>query len=115
MSSFSVSNCFYDGTSGDPNPLCYVTGSVNGLNVPLAPAFFRYLMAADAADQMQVALTAVMFNYYADMYRAQLVPIPDLIPVPTFPGSDAVATHSEGVYPVAPVVVSEALIGSWTA
>jgi hypothetical protein len=37
------------------------------------------------------------------------------IPYPTFPGSDAVATHSEGVYPVAPVVVSEALIGSWSA
>jgi hypothetical protein len=35
---------------------------VNGLNVPLAPAFFRYLMAADAADQMQAALTALMFN-----------------------------------------------------
>jgi hypothetical protein len=113
--SFVVTNCFYDDPSGDPNPLCYVTGIVNGLNVPLAPAFFRYLMAADAADQMQAALTAVMFNYYADVYRSQLAPIPDLIPVPTFPGSDAVATHSEGVYPVAPVVVSEALIAPWTA
>ena len=30
-------------------------------------------------------------------------------------GEDAVAVHSEGVYPVAPVVVSEALIGSWSA
>jgi hypothetical protein len=28
---------------------------------------------------------------------------------------DAAATHSEGPYPVAPVVVSEALIGAWTA
>jgi hypothetical protein len=25
-----------------------------------------------------------------------------------------VATHSEGPYPVAPVVVTQALIGSWT-
>ena len=32
-----------------------------------------------------------------------------------FPASNAVATHSQGPYPVAPVVVSEALIGSWTA
>jgi hypothetical protein len=67
MSSFSVSNCFYDGTSVAPDPLCCVTGSVNGLNVPLAPAFLRYLMAANATDQMQAALTAVMFNYYADV------------------------------------------------
>jgi len=28
-------------------------------------------VAADAADQMQAALTAVMFNYYADVYRPQ--------------------------------------------
>jgi hypothetical protein len=33
----------------------------------------------------------------------------------TFPASDAVAAHSEGPYPVAPVAVSEELIGSWTA
>ena len=72
--SFVVTNCFYDDPSGDPNPLCYVTGTVNGLNVPLAPAFFRYLMAADATDQMLAALTVVMSNYYADVYRAQLVP-----------------------------------------
>jgi len=30
-------------------------------------------------------LSAVMFNYCADEYRAQLVPIPDLIPMLTFP------------------------------
>lgn len=111
--SFVVTNCFYDGTSGDPNPLCYVSGTVNDLNVPLAPAFFRYLMAADSADQMQEALTAVMFNYYAAVYRS-LAPIPESIPLPTFPPSDAVAEHTEGVYPVAPVVVTQALIPPWT-
>ena len=93
--SLVVTNCFYDGTSGNPNPLCYVSGTVNGLNVPLAPAFFKYLMAADAADEMQAALTAVMFNYYAGMYYAQLEPLPDFIPYPTFPLSDAVA---EGLF-----------------
>jgi hypothetical protein len=31
------------------------------------------------------------------------------------PDLEAGAAYSEGVYPVAPVVVSEALIGSWTA
>jgi hypothetical protein len=113
--SFVVTNCFYDGTSGDPNPLCYVAGSVNGLNVPLAPAYFRYLMAADAVDQMQAALTAVMFNYYASVYRAQLAPVPEFLPVPTFPPSDAVAEHTGGTYPVAPVVVTQALIPHWTA
>ena len=94
--------------------MCYVAGTVNGLNVPLAPAYFRYLMAADAADQMQVALTAVMFNYYAGVYRS-LAPIPDSIPMPTFPPSDAVAEHTQGVYPVAPAIVSAALIPPWAA
>jgi hypothetical protein len=112
--SFVVTNCFNDGTSGNPNPLCYVTGTVNGLNVPLAPAYFRYLMAADAADQMQAALTAVMFNYYASVYRS-LAPIPEFIPMPTFPPSGAVAEYSQGVYPVPPVTVSAALIPRWTA
>jgi hypothetical protein len=73
-------------------------------------------MAADAASQIQQALTAVMFNYYAGVYYYLVAPPwPTLIPYPAFPGSNAVATHSEGVYPVAPTVVSEALIGSWTA
>jgi hypothetical protein len=72
-------------------------------------------MAADSADQMQAALTAVMFNYYADVYRSELAPIPDLISVPTFPPSDVVAEHTQGVYPVARVVVSEALIPPWVA
>jgi hypothetical protein len=112
MNSFAVSNCTYDGTSGDPNPLCILTGTVNGMNVYPQP-FFRYLMAASAADQMQEALTSLMFNFYCG-YRATL-PWPNPIPFPSFPASNAVAVHSEGIYPVAPTVVSEALIGSWSA
>jgi hypothetical protein len=51
-----------------------------------------------------------------EAFRHLLVnaPIRKLGGYPTFPVSNAVATHSEGPYPVAPVVVSEALIGSWT-
>ena len=112
MNSFVVSNCTYDGTSGSANPLCLVTGTVNGKNT-FAQIYFRYLMAASAADQMQAALTAVMFNYYVG-YRATL-PWPNPIPFPSFSASDAVAVHSQRVYPVAPTVVSEALIGSWLA
>ena len=56
-----------------------------------------------------------MFDFYASVYYFQQTPWPNLIPYPTFPGSNAVATHSEGVYPVPPVVVSEALIPPWTA
>ena len=114
MNSFVVSNCVYDGTSGDPNPLCLVTGTVNGKNI-FAQAFFRYLMAADAVDQMQAALTAVMFNYYAGVYYYQATPWPNSILYPTFPASNAVATQAGGVYPVAPTMVTQALIGSWTA
>ena len=112
MNSFVVSNCLYDGTSGSANPLCLVTGTVNGRNI-FAQIYFRYLMAASTADQMQAALTAVMFNFYVG-YLATL-PWPNPIPFPSFPASNAVAVHSEGVYPVALVVVSEALIGSWSA
>ncbi len=82
--SFAVTNCFYDGTSGDPNPICYVQGTVNGKNVWYAPAFFRYLMAANAAGQMQEALTPAMFNYYVSAYGPMLAPIPEFLPVPRF-------------------------------
>jgi hypothetical protein len=112
MNSFVVSNCAYDGTSGDLNPLCLVTGTVNGKNI-FAQTFFRCLMAADAMDQMQVALTAVMFNFYVG-YRATL-PWPSSISYPTFPASAAVAVHSGGPYPVAPTVLTQALIPPWTA
>ncbi len=115
MNSFVVSNCTYDGTSGDPNPLCLVTGTVNGKNIS-AQAYFRFLMAASAASQMQAALTAVMFNFYAGVYYYMVAPPwPNLIPYPEFPASSAVAVHSEGVYPVAPTVVTQALIGPWSA
>jgi hypothetical protein len=111
MTTFVVSNCTYDGTSGDPNPLCYVIGTVNGWNV-YPPTFFRYLMAASAANDMQTALTALMYNFYAG-YRAAL-PWPNPIPFPNFPASNAIATHSQGAYPVVPVIVTQALIGSWS-
>ena len=115
MNSFVVSNCTYDGTSGDPNPLCLVTGAVNGRSV-YATAFFRYLMSASTAGQMQAALSAIMFNFYAGVYYYQVTPPwPSLIQFPTFPASAAVAVHSGGPYPVAPTVVTEALIGPWTA
>jgi len=34
--------------------------------------------------------------------------------MPTFPPSDAVAEHTEGTHPVAPVVLTVALIPPWT-
>jgi hypothetical protein len=52
-------------------------------------------------------------NYYAGVHYYQITPPwPNLIPFPEFPASNAVATHSQGPYPVAPTVVSEALIGA---
>jgi hypothetical protein len=92
MNSFVVPNCTYDGTSGDPNPLCYVIGTVNGMNVD-PPTFFRYLMAASTAGQMQATLAAAMFNFYAG-YGATL---PWSTPFPSFPPSNAAATHSRAM------------------
>jgi hypothetical protein len=60
MNSFNVSNCTCDGTSGSANPLCLATGTVDVKGI-FGQTFFRYLMAASAADQMQAALTAAMF------------------------------------------------------
>jgi hypothetical protein len=60
--SFSISNRVYDGSaggSGNPNPLCWITGQVNGKNV-FPAVFFAYLMAANSAGQMQTALTAAI-------------------------------------------------------
>jgi hypothetical protein len=114
--SFIITGCSYDGTSGDPNPLVGIAGTVNGFRVfPLV--WFRYLDAANAAGQMQQALTAAMFNWYARVYGFQFTPNPDpnQYPVPVCPPSNAVAQHTQGPYPVPPVVYSLALIGSWAA
>lgn len=114
MISFTVSNCIYDGTSGDVNPLCTVIGTVNGKQV-FASVFFAYLAAANAASQMQQALTAILFDWYAAVYGYQFQPWPTPIPFPAFPVSNAVAQHTQGPYPQPPVVYTPALISSWTA
>ena len=117
MNSFIITNCIYDGSSGDPNPQCWIYGQVNGTRV-FATAFFAYLMAANAANQMQAALTAVMFNWYAAVYGTQFTPWLTPIAVPVFPSVPPVsvtAQHTTGPYPQAEVVVTQALIGSWSA
>ena len=114
MNSFSISDCTYDGTSGDQNPLCYVLGTVNGKNI-FASAFFAYLIAANAAGQVQQALTAIMFNWYANVYGYQFTPWPLPISFPQFPLVDVQAQHTTGPYPQPPVVVTQALISAWTA
>jgi hypothetical protein len=116
-SAFIVSQCVYDGTSGglgDSNPLCLITGQVNGLRV-FPRVFFEYLMAASSAGQMQQALTAVLFNWYAGVYGYQFTPWPTPIPVPSFPASGVTAQQVQGPFPQPPVSVSQALIGTWTA
>jgi hypothetical protein len=116
MNTFSVSNCSYDGTSGDPNPLVGISGTVNGKNVfPLV--FFRYLTAANEAggSGMQNALTAILFNWYAGVYGFQFTPWPQPLPLPTFPASNAVAVQTQGPSPVAPVIYLPALIAPWSA
>ena len=117
MNNFSISNCVYDGSSGgsgDPNPLCIVYGTVNGKRV-FPQIFFAYLMAANAAGQMQAALTPILFNWYVSVYGYQLSPWPTPIPYPVFPPSSVRAIQVQGPFPQPNVVVSEALIGSWTA
>jgi len=115
--SYSISNCVYDGSaggSGDSNPLCWITGTVNGLRV-FPSVFFAYLTAANAAGQIQQALTAIMFNWFAAVYGFQFAPWPSLVPFPSFPQVQVSATQTTGPYPQTPVVVSQALIGGWTA
>jgi len=114
MNNFTVTACTYDGTSGESNPICLIEGIVNNRKV-FASVFYRYLAAANDASQMQAALTAVMFNWYVNVYGFEQTPWPSPIPFPQFPPSNAVATPSFGIYPVPPVSVPEALIGSWTA
>ena len=111
---FSISSCVYDGTSGDVNPLCTIAGVVNGKSV-YANVFFDYLAAGNSADQMQAALTAVMYNWYAAVYGYQFTPWPAPIAFPAFPLSSEVAQHVQGPYPQANVSYAPALIGSWVA
>jgi hypothetical protein len=114
---FTIITAQYDGTwggSGDPDPLVSITGAVNGKNV-FPWVFFAYLAAANAARQMQAALTAVMYNWYAGVYRAQLFPQPDLIALPTFPLSTEVAQQIQGPHPQPDISYSPALIAPWSA
>ena len=113
MNNYAISSCVYDGSAADLNPLCTIAGTVNGTDV-FPQVFYRYLMAASAANQMQAALTAILFNWYAGVYGYQLTPWPAQISFPQFPASNASAAPSFGPYPVSPVSVPQALIGSWT-
>ena len=108
MNSFTVVSAVYDGTSGDLNPLCGISGTVNGLRV-FPQVFFAYLAVAEAAGQMQAALTAVLFNWYAGVYGFQFTPWPTPIP---FPASNAAAVHTQGPYPQPYVIYAPALTGS---
>jgi hypothetical protein len=112
MNSYSISNCVYDGSSGNPNPLCSTSGTVNGQRV-FPAVFFAYLMSANTAGQMEAALTAIMFNWFAAVYGSQLTPWPLPVPFPSFPPVSVSAMQTTGPYPQTPVVVSQALIGSW--
>jgi hypothetical protein len=117
MSNFTIITAQYDGTSGgsgDPDPLVSITGTVNGKNV-YPRVFFGYLAAANATGQMQSALTAVMYNWYASVYGYQFTPWSVPIPFPVFPASDEIAQHVEGPFPQPNVSYQPALIGSWTA
>jgi len=117
MNSYSVVSAVYDGSSGgtgNPNPLCWIIGTVDSYRV-FPAVFFAYLMSANAAGQIQQALTAIMFNWFAPVYGSQFTPWPTPIPVPSFPASGVTARQTLGPFPQPPVSVSQALIGSWTA
>lgn len=114
---FSVSSAQYDGSfggSGDRNPQVTVAGTVNGTRV-FARCFFAYLAAANAAGQMQQALTAILWNWFVAVYSYQFAPEPQPISVPTFPPSSEVAIQTQGPFPQPPVTYSPALIPAWTA
>jgi hypothetical protein len=104
---FTITSCIYDGTSGDPNPLCMIYGTVNGKLV-LPQVFFAYLMNANATGQVQQALTAVMFNWYALVYGYQLTPQPQFISIPALGLVPSAATHTTGPYPQPGVSVPQA-------
>ena len=82
MNSFVVSNCVYDGTSGDSNPICQVSGTVNSRNV-YALTFFRYFDGRihwrsnagriDCGD-VQLLRGCVLLPDYASMAEPNPVP-----------------------------------------
>jgi hypothetical protein len=115
MNNYTITNCVYDGTSGDPNPICTISGTVNGNRVFAPNIFFAYLAAANAAGQMQQALTAVLYNGYAAIYGFEFRPFSPQVPILIFPLSSEVALRVQGPYPQPRVAYSPALLAPWSA
>jgi hypothetical protein len=85
MNSYSVSNCTYDGTSGDPNPRVFLSGTVNGVRSGtwiLTWATIQQPLAVGGQAALQAVLGPILLGVFGPpfprgpVYSAQISPPP---------------------------------------
>jgi hypothetical protein len=108
---YAILNCTYP--SGlDPNPICRVSGTVEGYGC-FPSIFYQYLASADAAGQLQEAVGAALLNFYVSVY-GQLWPLPPPVPVPQYLLVNAQATFGTGPLPQPDIPLASVIaLGSW--
>jgi hypothetical protein len=111
MNNFVVLSCVYDGSSGTPDPLCYLHGSVNGVLTAYIGVYFSQIFQAfnsGGSDALKLIFAAILTNGLPN------VPAPQpFLPTPVYsaPYTPAPAGNANNKS----VSVLEALVGSWTA
>jgi len=111
-----VLSCTYDGTTGgtgDPNPLCWLQGTVDGFSTYFIGVYYDTIAQANAVGG-QAAVQAVLAPI---LLSAISIPLDGhTLPGPPFPKGP---NYSANVAPAAPggksVSVAAALVPQWTA
>jgi len=107
MATFSVTSASYDGSSTDLNPLVFIQGTFNGLNV-ICNFFWDSIQQANnfggaAAVQDLIAVGFQNCNR-----------IPPFLPSPSVPASQSPPPNT-GDAAYANSVCEQAMVGSWAA
>ncbi len=111
---YSIISCTY-ATIGDPNPFCFLAGTVDGVPVNPACGVFYYLVAqanaAGGSATVRLVLAPALLNGITTPLDGHTLPGPPYAPEPVYVGS---VTPVSPATPGTNVSVAAALVGTWT-
>jgi hypothetical protein len=112
MHTYVVTSCTYS-TIGDPNPLCFLAGKVDGIPVnPACGVFYDLVTQANTVGgsaAVKLVLAPVLLNGITTPLDGHILPGPPFVSGPIYSAVVAPAT------PGTNVSVVDALVGTWTA